>query len=77
MFFNKEKEFEAAKVFADKGDIEMQYKIGMMYKKGEGTNVDLDKAIFYLEKSSKGGYWKAQQAIDLIKREKLDAIKNS
>ncbi len=64
---------------ANSGDQIALYKVGVMYSKGEGTTKNLDKAMEYLEKATKGSstkyVGKSQHEIAFIYEEKGDKEK--
>lgn len=45
----------------DQADDNLLYKIGVMYKNGHGTDVDISKAIEYFEKSADKNNWSSYQ----------------
>ena len=51
---------------ADLGDIVDQYKLSFLYFEGNGTDKDIEKSIYWLNKSANGGYDEAQRALGLI-----------
>ncbi|PKK62576.1 hypothetical protein RhiirC2_759407, partial [Rhizophagus irregularis] len=42
--------------------------LGLMYKNGEGTNKDINEAIFWYNKSFEGGNKNAQKTLDKLKK---------
>jgi TPR repeat protein len=59
---SEEKHEEAFRYYAlaaDQGETFAQTSLGCCYKDGEGTEVDLDKARYWLERAAAKGYEKA------------------
>ncbi len=56
----KTKAFKLLLKNAEKGDLESQFQIALRYRRGEGTDKNLDLAFEWMKKSAEGGYLKAQ-----------------
>ncbi|QSH95232.1 tetratricopeptide repeat protein [Treponema phagedenis] len=57
---NTEEIFSQCLERAEQGDAESQYKLGLMYYNGEGTEVDKEKALYWYTKAAEQGVVKAQ-----------------
>lgn len=57
------------KPLAVKGDAEAQYQIGWMYHNGYGLSINDSKAVYWWEKSVKGGWVDAMMALVMLYRE--------
>ena len=53
-------------LFANQGNVDAQYNLGVMYEKGEGVRQDYRKAIEWYEKSANQGYAAAQYNLGLM-----------
>jgi len=56
---NKER-FKSVKLAADQGDAESQFKVGNMYRVGQGTSTNHKEAFTYFKKAADQGHAKAQ-----------------
>lgn len=78
-FAKENVDFNALLQKANSGDQVALYTVGVMYSKGDGTTKNLDKAMEYLEKASKGEskkyIGKSQHEIAFIYDEKGDKEK--
>jgi len=54
---------------ATKGDVEAQYKLGLMYLKGRGVQKDHEEAVSWLTLAAAQGHVKAKEELSRIKRE--------
>ena len=72
------KKFEEAKVKAEKGDADAQYKVGVMYRDGKTVNADLKQAFRHFKKAGDQGHVMAQYELGVLhlhgKGVKRDAI---
>ena len=59
---------ELLDIAAERGSARAMYRIGVMYKKGQGTKRDVRQAAFWMEKSALLGYSLAQRELALILR---------
>jgi TPR repeat protein len=78
--FGLKNEAEAVKWYtqaAESGDAEAQYNLGLMIVIGEGTEKDLKKGIWWMEKSVKHGYKLAAHVLSIIYREGMYGVKPS
>ncbi|PKK62575.1 kinase-like protein [Rhizophagus irregularis] len=68
---NLKEAFSRYEKAANKGNLIAMYNLGLMYKNGDGVGKDIDKAIFWCNKSFERGNKDAQKTLD-----KLNKIKN-
>ena len=64
--YNKSKyknAFPAFLHYAEKGDAEMQYYLGVCYENHRGTKTDKKAALYWIEKSAEAGYVGAQRSL--------------
>jgi TPR repeat protein len=61
----QKKIFETALKFAAEGNVDAEYQLAECYEKGEGTDLDLSKALEYYERAAKQGH---EGAIEALKR---------
>src|SRR6266542_3899463 len=57
---DERKAFEITKKLADKGNLEAQYKLALLYEKGDGIEYDLEKTFYYYQKAAENGFNMAQ-----------------
>ena len=65
---NKQKAFELYQKAADLGDTIAQNILGDKYEMGNGMWKDINKAIYWFEKSAKQGLQKAQNSLKNLKK---------
>lgn len=53
--------FYDIKALADEGHSNAQYKLGIMYEKGQGVDQDMTKAVEWYTKAAKNGHIDAQE----------------
>ena len=57
---NYKKAFTPCKEQAEQGDAEAQYNLAIMYDKGDGTEQDKQKAVYWYTKAAEQGYASAK-----------------
>lgn len=61
--------FEATKISAEQGHQVAQYNVGVMYRDGQGTLMDMKKAFYWFEKSAVQGFANAQCDVGIMCRD--------
>lgn len=56
--------FEVTQRFAEAGSREGQFKLAEMYEEGQGSPVDLDKALAWYRKAAEGGHEEARRRVE-------------
>ena len=59
---------------AEKGSAEAQHTLGLMYRSGEGVDVNLEDAVTWLKKAAKQNYAEAQYELGNIYYNGVDDI---
>ena len=54
-FGNEKSAFNSTKKSAEMGHVGAQNNLGVMYGTGVGTDIDIEKSIYWIEKSAEGG----------------------
>src|ERR1044072_7261024 len=52
---DKIRHFETIKKAAEDENIDAQYKLGFLYREGEGTKVNLEKSCYWFQKAAESG----------------------
>jgi TPR repeat protein len=60
------KEFKSLKALAEKGDVDAQYKLGMMCYNGDGVEQDFKEAFKWLKKAVDQGHARAQNSLGFM-----------
>ncbi|POG60691.1 hypothetical protein GLOIN_2v1710856 [Rhizophagus irregularis DAOM 181602=DAOM 197198] len=46
------------------GNVDAQKRLASLYEKGEGTNIDIDSAIYWYKKVIENGYQEVKENLD-------------
>ncbi|GBC06008.1 hypothetical protein RclHR1_06550012 [Rhizophagus clarus] len=65
---NKQKALELHQNLANLENMMTQYNLGEIYENGDGITKDIDKAIYWYEKSAKQGYKHARNKFEKLQQ---------
>ena len=74
VFDLKPSEFEKTQKLAEEGDLDAQHRLGVMYARGVGTEVNGDLSDFWYKKAALRGHAASQYLVGMIEKDKKNAI---